>query len=141
MLNMFLFWCALEVLLFILVITLMEMKSKTDKFHQREARPSLAYDYETRSVILDDRYILATFRSQSLNHTLFEYLYRNPERKIEFTELDHEVLKGRVLNLTKAADAMGFRCDLRRLLFTADGNSITFHPSKISFIKGVIKVI
>lgn len=138
---MFLFWCVMEVLLFFLVIMLMEMKRHSELEKQLEVRPSLIYDFETRSVILDERYIVATFRNQSLNHTLFEYLYKNPDRTIELPELDHEVLKGRVLNLTKAADAMGFRSDLRRILFTADCNSITFHPSRLILSRGEIKVM
>lgn len=138
---MFLFWCVLEVLLFILVIALMEISNPLAEHSHQTAAPSLIYDYETRSVILDDRYIVASFRSHSLNHTLFEYLYSNPDRKIELTELEDVLLKGRMLNLTKAADAMGFRNELRRLLFTADADSIIFHPSRLTVNKEKIKVI
>jgi hypothetical protein len=138
---MFLFGCVLEVLLFALVITLMEINPLPAEHHHPSVRPTLIYDYETRCVILDGRYIVASFRSHSLNHSLFEYLYNNPDRKIELAELENVVLKGRILNLTKAADAMGFRNELRRLLFTADADSIVFHPSRLIGNKDMIKVI
>ncbi|MDO6409419.1 hypothetical protein [Pantoea phytobeneficialis] len=138
--NIFLYGCVLEVLLFALVIALMEIKNPSVMTHPLPVRPSLLYDYDTRTVILDGRYIVASFRNQSLNHTLFEYLYNNPDRKIALSELDDVVLRGRILNLTKAADAMGFRNELRRLLFTADASSIIFHPSRLKINKDMIKV-
>lgn len=119
----------------------METKASSKDPPLLAVRPSLFYDYETRQVILDGRYVVAAFRNHSLNHTLFEYLYSNPDRKIELSELDCSVLKGRAINLTKVADAMGFRNELRRLLFTADASSITFHPTRLAINKDVIKVI
>ncbi|MEG5901633.1 hypothetical protein [Enterobacter bugandensis] len=132
---------AIVLLLFILIVTLFELREPIKEIQRSSCiRSELLYDVETRTVTLGERYILTTFRYRSLNHTLFEYLYHNPGRKIERGELEKEVLRGRDVNLVKVADSMGFRCDLRRILFTADRDSITFHPEKLSNYNGVVKI-
>lgn len=90
--------------------------------------------------MLDERFVVASFRNGSFNRTLFEFLYENQGRKISFEELDQKVLKGRTVNLAKAGDAMGFKCELKKLLFTCDGDSITFHPEKLASYDGPLKI-
>lgn len=91
--------------------------------------------------MLDGRFVVTTFRQFSLNRNLFEYLYQNPGRRITFEELDKEIFKGRSINLAKVADAMGFKCELRKLLFTCDGDSITFHPESLAVYNGPLKIM
>ncbi len=127
---MFIFSIVVEVLLYVLIFSLFKYSEPNDK--DTTVRPSVSYDYETRQVILNGYFIVTTFRYSSLNRSLFEYLYCNPGRRIAFEELDKEVLKGRTVNLSKVGDAMGFKCELRRLLFTCEGDSIMFHPEKLA---------
>ncbi|CAK9883878.1 MAG: hypothetical protein XXXJIFNMEKO3_00252 [Candidatus Erwinia impunctatus] len=91
-------------------------------------------------MILDDKFVVTSFRQHSLNRSLFEYLYHNPGRVIDIAELDKEVLKGRSLNLAKIGDAMGFKSELRRLLFTCEGNTIIYHPDKLADFPGLLKI-
>ena len=128
----------IEVLLYALLMTL--LYHSVSEVDDSKCCPSITYDEENRQVLLDGRFIVATFRSCSLNRTLFEYLYLNPGRKITFEELDREIFKGRNINLSKIGDAMGFKCELRRLLFTCEADTITYHPDKLSRYNGPLKI-
>ncbi|MGT3172779.1 hypothetical protein ACVSUK_16495 [Yersinia enterocolitica] len=126
-------------LLFTLIILLFNFE-----LQQREednTGPTITYDYEHRAVILEGRFVITSFRSRSLNRDLFEYLYLHPGREISVDELDVKILKGRDVNLAKVSDAMGFRSEIKRLLFTCRADSITYHPEKLTKYEGVLKII
>lgn len=139
---MFIFFLILEVLLYFLIVQLFRIDTLKADVRAVESRAaSLSYDQETRQVVLYERFVVASFRQCSLNRSLFEYLYSNPGRKISFEELNDNVLKGREVNLSKVADAMGFKCELRKLLFTCDTDSITFHPEKLDKLDAPVKIL
>ncbi|MGT3339586.1 hypothetical protein ACVSUB_21320 [Yersinia enterocolitica] len=135
---MFFFALVVEVSLFSLIIILFNYKETYDD--KDKVRPSISYDVNVRQVILNGQFAVTSFRCGSLNHLLFEYLYSNPDRKISFDELDEKILKGRHVNLNKVSDAMGFRCELKRLLFTCGSDFIIFHPSQLVDYDGVLKI-
>lgn len=135
---MFILMTLIEVLIYVLLMALLYHEEPEED--ESKCRPSITYDKENRQVLLDGRFIVTTFRNCSLNRTLFEYLYSNPGRKITFEELDREIFKGRSINLAKMGDAMGFKCELRRLLFTCEADTITYHPDKLSRCNGPLKI-
>ncbi len=136
---MFILYLTIEALLYLLIISL--FKHREYYCHDSKVGPSISYDTQTRQVILDGRFVVTTFRHCSLNRSLFEYLYQNPGRRITVEELDNEIFKGRSITLSKVGDAMGFKCELRKVLFTCDGDSITFHPEKLASYNGPLKIM
>lgn len=87
----------------------------------------VSYNEEKKHVILDGRYIVASFRAKSLNCEFFEYLYNNKDRFIPISELEDHVLRNRVCQLVKMPDQMGFPSQLKKLIFTCTNEGITYH--------------
>lgn len=88
--------------------------------------------YIGRKLIIDDFFIVASFRACSLNCELFEYLNANKNRKIFISELDSNIFRGRTVSFCKIIDSFGFRGELKKALFSLDSESITYHPDKIN---------
>lgn len=82
--------------------------------------------------------MIAVFRHGSLNCDFFEFIYKNPGRALTVEEIERLVFKGRLVDLNKMADAMGFRGELKRLLFSFDARSFTYHPDKLNEITGPV---
>ena len=95
-------------------------------------RNSVFYNELSREVILNGSIVVATFRTNSLNCQLFEYLNNNKERVIPYDELEKNVLSKRTIQLNKVADQMGFSHGLKKLLFTWSSETIQYHPSKLN---------
>lgn len=130
----------IELSLYALIILLFKYKTPCVSDEKVKKGISIAYSQETRQVIINDKFVVTSFRNASLNRCLFEYLYENPGRKISFEELDKEIFKGRTVTLAKVGDAMGFKSELRKLLFTVEGDFITFHPEKLENFSGILKL-
>ncbi len=112
-----------------------------DKFDTTPAKPqevissttyNLNYNEMTREVILNNFFVVAAFRSDSLNCHLFEYFQNNPDREISYDELDQKILLGRSIRLCKVADQMGFKADMKKALFTTTQKTIIYHPSRLN---------
>ncbi|WP_146131945.1 hypothetical protein [Chromobacterium amazonense] len=101
---------------------------------------AIYYDYENRKLILDNTFVIACFRSGSFNQELFEYLNKNQEIEVSIEKLKADVIRGREVDLNKVVDAMGFKGDLKKLLFTHTSKSISYHPSKYISHTGIISV-
>lgn len=93
--------------------------------------------YIDRKLIIDDFFVVVSFRSGSLNCDLFEYLNANQKRKIFISELENNVFRGRTINFCKIIDSFGFRGELKRVLFSLDSKSVIYHPEKISEVNSV----
>ena len=135
---MFYFITCLVLALFVslLVLAGMDAGNPGDK----KNRHFVSYDGLNRKVILDGAFVVVCFRQHSLNHSLFEYLNRHSGRKVTYKELDNDVLKGRVVELNKAVDAMGFKGDLKRLLFSFDSQGIMYHPDHMHDVTDIISI-
>ncbi len=124
--------------LFFLIVIIYRLNAKNNinklKGH------NLSYNENTRQVIIDGCFVLTSFRQESLNCSLFQYLNKNRDRKLSYDELNDTVFKGRHVELNKVVDAMGFRGDLKRILFSFDTNSITFHPEKLNQVNKLIRL-
>jgi hypothetical protein len=101
---------------------------------------TIEYDYEYRQLIIDGTFVAACFRNGSLNHELFEYLNKNKNKLVSYAELESSVFRGRAVDLNKVIDAMGFKSDLKRLLFSFDAHNITYHPEKLERHDGIISL-
>ncbi len=88
----------------------------------------ISYDSQTREVIVNDRFIITTFRAKSLNCEFFEYLDKNQNRLIPISELKEHVFRNRTYQLSKMPFQMGFTENLRRQLFTCTNEGIIYHP-------------
>lgn len=94
-------------------------------------------EYADRKLVVDGFWVVASFRSRSLNCDIFEYLNANQGREIFIDELEKHVFKGRVVVLSKIVDSLGVRGDLKKILFSLTAESITYHPGKLSAHKVV----
>lgn len=93
--------------------------------------------YIDRKLIVDEFFIVASFRSGSLNCELFEYLNANQKRKIFISELENNVFRGRTVNFCKIIDSFGFRGELKKVLFSLDSESVTYHPDQLREVDSV----
>ncbi|ASX26945.1 hypothetical protein [Candidatus Williamhamiltonella defendens] len=123
-------------LFFMLII----INSIEDKFNASSFKHSFYYNALNRQVIIDDFFVVVSFRKGSLNCCLFEHLNNHQGIRLTYDDLDTSVFKGRNVELNKVVDAMGFKGDLKRILFTFDSNSITFHPEKLNQSIDLIKI-
>ncbi len=92
----------------------------------------LTYNEMSREVVLNDCFVVACFRASSFNCRFFEYLHLNQSRAVEYQELEHSLLSGRVIQLNKMPDQMGFKGELKKALFTVTQNTITYHPCNLN---------
>lgn len=124
MIEFFLFTILLVVMFAILVgLNHIESTKKTG-VHRIE--------YIDRKLVIDDFWVVAAFRARSLNCEVFEYLNNNQEREIPVDELEKHVFKGRIVVFSKIVDSLGVRGDLKKILFSLNTDSITYHPKKIN---------
>lgn len=93
--------------------------------------------YENRKLIIDDFWVIASFRNGSLNCEIFEYLYKNKDRTVYVEELVKNIFRGRDVNCSKIIDSMGVRGDMKKILFTHTSESITYHPDKVNSQKNI----
>lgn len=135
---MFYFITFLTVSLFFLIVVIYHIEAKNNVNQLK--KHDLSYNENTRQVILDGCFVLTSFRQGSLNCSLFQYLNQNRDKKLSYDELNDRVFKGRHVELNKVVDAMGFRGDLKRILFSFDANSIIFHPEKINQVNDLIRL-
>ena len=110
-----------------------------DDSKDETSKHTVFYDPLERKLTLDNYFVLASFRNGSLNHKLFEYLNNKKEVEISIDDLS-DVIRGRSIDLNKVVDAMGFRGDLKRLLFTHSSEKITYHPGKLENFIGLISM-
>lgn len=87
--------------------------------------------YVNRKVLIDDFFVVASFREGSLNCLLFDYFDSNQNRKIEKKELEDNVFKNRDVVFCKILDNMGFKSDIKKTLFTTGSDYIIYHPDRI----------
>lgn len=125
----FYLFSALLLSLFI-VIVFLDLKYSKVKHH---------LSYKDRKLIIDDFIIIAAFRTGSLNEEIFEYLYNHQNQKVFLSDLERNVFKGRTVIFNKIVDSLGFKSDLKRLLFTTGKDFIIYHPDKINN-KKLVKV-
>lgn len=120
---------ALLLALFIVIILLDVKYSKTK--HN--------ISYKDRKLIVDGFIVIAAFRAGSLNGDIFEYLHNHQNQKVFLYDLEKNVFKGRTVIFNKIVDSLGFKSDLKRILFTTGKDFIIYHPDKINNEK-IVKV-
>ncbi|WP_395971555.1 hypothetical protein WH390_15020 (plasmid) [Candidatus Arsenophonus nilaparvatae] len=94
----------------------------------------VTYDLKTRRVLIDNFFVLVSFRNETMNHKVFEYLAKNENQYVTYDELDKSIFNGRKVELNKIVDAMGFKGELKKILFSFDSKKIIYHPKKLSEI-------
>lgn len=101
------------------------------------AKPLHSIEFRDKKVIVDNFWIVMSFRANSLNCEIFEYLNTNREREVSVSELEEHVFRGRNVDFAKIVDSLGVRGDLKKILFTFDSGKITYHPDAINQQKEV----
>lgn len=99
---------------------------------QQNTNYRIVYDMKNRRVLINNFFIIVSFRKGTMNNKIFDYLAKNVNRFITYSELNHEIFKGRQVDLNKVVDSMGFKGDLKKILFTYDSEKIIYHPDKLS---------
>ena len=112
------------------VLIVLEMQSEHSKADLKKEVHRISFS--GRKLIIDDFFIIASFREGSLNCSIFEYLDGNKNRKVSLVELEKNVFKGREIIFYKIVDNMGFKSDLKKVLFTIESDYIIYHPEKIN---------
>lgn len=126
------FYISSGVLLFLLILIFALYQQRPEEISKKHT-----VKYVNKKLIIDEFFIVVSFRSGSLNCELFDYLNDNKEREITLRELEVNVFRGRDVNFCKIIDSFGFRGDLRKVLFSVGDKSITYHPSKINSINSI----
>ncbi|MBX2808481.1 MAG: hypothetical protein KTR20_07605 [Cellvibrionaceae bacterium] len=98
---------------------------------------TVKYNDMSREVILNNAIVVACFRSSSFNCLFFEYLHLNQSRELSYKELEQRLFSGRIIQLNKMPDQMGFRGELKKALFTVTKNTIIYHPCKLDQYKKI----
>lgn len=108
-------------------------------FHENKQHINyrIVYDIKNRRVLINNFFILVSFRDGTMNNKIFEYLAKNENRFVTYAELNNEIFKGRDIDLNKVVDSMGFKGDFKKILFTYDNQKIMYHPNKLAKISNI----
>ena len=89
----------------------------------------ISYDKASRSVYLNDIFLLATLNYNSKNHLIFDYLYDNPNTELTIQDfIDHHPELENICSLSKKIDSIGFKGDVRKHFFQVTKYSVKFTP-------------
>lgn len=122
---------ALFILLNFILLLLVFNENKQDINYR------IIYDRKNRRVLINNFFIIVSFREGTMNNKLFDYLAKNENRFIVYAELNNEIFKGRKIDLNKVVDAMGFKGDLKKILFTYDSEKIMYHPNNLTKVSNI----
>lgn len=82
---------------------------------------------KSREVLLDGKLLLAKPDFSSENDLVFDYLYKNPNKRITKTKLEKEVVKEKLTKtLHKIVENLGFKKTLRNAFFDVSQKAIMF---------------
>lgn len=92
--------------------------------------PEIVYQisYTTaREILLDNKYQLAKPDFDSENDVVFDYLYKNPNKKITRDEIEEQLKIELKKSLHKIVENLGFKGELKKVFFDVSKNSIQFN--------------
>lgn len=121
------FYVSSAVLCFLCIALFFLFQMESSEKHKKHI-----VSYNNKKLIIDEFFIVASFRRGSLNCELFEYLNANQNKEITLRELEDNVFRGRNVNFCKVVDSFGFRGDLKKVFFSLNDDSITYHPDRLN---------
>lgn len=88
----------------------------------------ITYSEHAREIILNDFFVVSKPDFNSENEQVFYYLYRNPNRIIEKSEIEENFKSNQTLtkDFHKIVENLKFKKDLRKAFFDISQNSIKF---------------
>ena len=88
------------------------------------------YIYEVKYTpsreILINNFLLSKVNFNSENDNVFDYIYKNPNRKIPIEELEKSIGEKLIKSPHKIIENLGFRAELKRVFFNISKNDIFF---------------
>lgn len=82
--------------------------------------------YTSAREILLNSFLLTKTNFDSENDNVFDYIYRNPNRKIKLEELKKEMGSNLTKSLHKIVENLGFRGELKKAFFSISKNDLLF---------------
>ena len=102
--------------------TIPEASSETSSDVQKKSHPNgtlyqLSYNAFTKQVVLNDNVVLATPDFDGENEAVFQYLLKNPDKKIKKNDLQSALKRPLKKDFDKILENLGFIGDLRKAFF------------------------
>lgn len=102
-------------------------KTKVDEEKKKDIKYLVTY--VGRKIILNNKYIIGSTRTESVNDRLFEYVFDNSENKITKEELKSvaNVVLPPTKQLRNVVYEIGFKDEVRKTFFDCKKNFLVFH--------------